>query len=124
MKVGPPPPPLIRVLALLDRSLARLERGLNLWPLAGLLLLTLASILTLTALYRPHATPVLPGVRGGTNIPPSDLAARSDIPQPDNSKSLYLLLTWLKWPGSDFSLTISSSPLNTPPLADEEAHVQ
>lgn len=124
MKVGLPPPPLIRVLARLDRSLARLERGLNHWSLAGLLLLTLATILTLTALYRPHADPVLPGGRGGTNIPPSDLAAQLDIPQPDNSKSLYLLLTWLKWPGSGFSLTTSSSPLNTPPLADEEAHVQ
>ena len=92
--------------------------------LAGLLLLTLASILTLTARHGPYAGPGLPGARGRTNIPPPDMAARSNSFQPDSPESLNLLDTWLEWPGSGFTQATSSPPLNTPPLAVEEAHVQ
>ena len=115
---------LIRVLAYLDRSLAVEERSLSSWPVAGLLLLTLVSILTLTALGSHRDGVFLPRARGRTNILPTDVTDQGDVVPTDTSESCFLILSRMELSGSGCNPATSSSPLNTPPLAVEEAHVQ
>ena len=115
---------LINILAHLDRSLAGLERCLSRWPLAGLLLLTLASILTLTALSSQLAGVFLPGAKGRTNILSPDVTALGDIVPTDTPESRFLLLARMEQSGSGCNPATSSPPLNTPPQAVEESHVQ
>jgi hypothetical protein len=124
MKRGIPPLPLLKVLAHLDRLLAGAEKSLSHWPLAGLLLLILASVLTLTALACPRAGAVLPGVGGTANIPPPDVTAPADLVQTDTPESRFSFLARREFPDSGFNPATSLPPLNTPPLAVEESHDQ
>ena len=92
--------------------------------LDGLLLLTLASVPTLTALFNPSAGAVLPGARVKANIPPPEETISGAMAQIGTPESPLSLLARLEPPGSDLNPATSSSPLNTPPLAVEEAHAQ
>lgn len=124
MKPGSLPLPLIKALAHLDRFLGALEISLGSWALAGLLLLTLASVLTLTAHFDPIARAVLPEARGRANIPPPEVTTPAVNIQTGTPELPFFILTRTEPPESGLNPTNPSPPLITPPLAVEEAHVK
>ena len=92
--------------------------------LDGLPLLTLASVLTLTALCNPSAGAVLPEAQGRANIPPPEATTPAATVPTGTPESPFFILTRPEPPGSGLNPATSSLPLNTPPLAVEEAHDQ